>query len=183
MIESIIHKRRSVFPDQYNGKPVSKEIIEKLLEAANTAPTHKRTEPWRFKVVRGDMLEKLGLFLSYKYLETEANPKEFKARKLIENPKKASAIILICMQKDPQERLPVWEEVAAVAMAVQNMYLCCAEWEIGCYWSSPGIVKYMGEFVDLNDGEECLGLFYLGRYDSLPEAVPRGSVTEKTAWL
>jgi len=183
MIFELIHKRRSVFPEQYNGDPIDQADIRRILEAANWAPTHKKTEPWRFKVLTGETREKLGLFLSLKYLETESRPKEFKAKKLLENPKMAAAVLCICMQRDPQERLPAWEEVAATAMAVQNMWLCCTELGIGCYWSSTGLIRYMGEFLELQEGEECLGLFYMGHYDGdLPE-VTRGPIEEKVTWM
>tara|TARA_R110000765_G_scaffold115226_1_gene208149 strand:+ start:260 stop:817 length:558 start_codon:yes stop_codon:yes gene_type:complete len=185
MVFDIIKKRRSIFPVQYNTTPIVKDDILKVLEAANWAPTHKKTEPWRFKVLQGEAKEKLGLFLSYKYLDTETNPKEFKAKKLIENPTRAGAIIVICMQRDLKESLPEWEEIAAVAMAVQNMWLCCTEMGIGAYWSSPGLIKYMDEFFDMNAGEVCLGFFYMGNYDNETEipAVTRTSIADKTVWL
>jgi nitroreductase len=183
MIFDLIKKRRSVFPAQYNDKPIAKKDLMRILEAANWAPTHKRTEPWRFKVLLGESREKLGLFLSYKYMDTEAKPKEIKTRKLIENPKKAAAIIAICMQRDPKESVPEWEEIAATAMAVQNMWLCCTELGIGCYWSSPGLIAYMGEFFDLSPGEKCLGFLYMGYSDGLPEAGMRQPVDEKTTWF
>lgn len=182
MIFDLIKKRRSVFPAQYNGKPIAKFDIEKILEAANWAPSHRKTEPWRFKVLQGVSKEKLGLFLSLKYMETMDKPKEMKVKKLIENPKKAGAIIAICMQRDPKESVPEWEEIAATAMAVQNMWLCCAEMGIGAYWSSPGLIKYMDEFFEMNEGERCLGFFYMGYSDDeLTEAI-RGSIADKVVW-
>ena len=54
-----IRNRRSVFPAQYTGEPVEKETIEQLLELANWAPTHKKTQPWRFKVIYGEGLKRL----------------------------------------------------------------------------------------------------------------------------
>ncbi|NAY92688.1 nitroreductase [Muricauda sp. JGD-17] len=183
MIFETIKKRRSVFPVQYSDKPIAKEILEQLLEAANWAPTHKKTEPWRFKVLMGESKAKLGLFLSYKYMETEPKPKQIKIKKLMENPKRAGAIIAICMQRDPKESVPEWEEMAATAMAVQNMWLCCAEMGIGCYWSSPGLIKYMDEFFDLNEGEKCLGFFYIGYYDGEVEQGIRGPISEKVEWM
>ncbi len=183
MIFDLIKNRRSVFPAQYNGKPIARADIERILEAANWAPTHKKTEPWRFRVLQGESQAKLGLFLSLKYMEHEPKPKQFKIEKLIENPKKAGAIIAICMQRDPLESLPEWEEIAATAMAVQNMWLCCTEMGIGCYWSSPGLVAHMDDFFDLNKGERCLGFFYMGHFDGeLPE-VSRGPLEAKVAWL
>lgn len=35
MIFDLIAKRRSIFPVQYNDKPIAKEDLEKILEAAN----------------------------------------------------------------------------------------------------------------------------------------------------
>ena len=154
-----------------------------FLEAANFAPTHKKTEPWRFKVLQGESKEKLGLFLSLKYMETDPKPKQFKVEKLIQNPRKAAAVIAICMQRDPQESLPEWEEVAATAMAVQNMWLCCTEMGIGSYWSSPGLIKYMDDFFELNTGEVCLGFFYMGYYDEEIPEVTRGTWQEKVTWM
>ncbi len=183
MIFELIKNRRSAFPVQYNEVPISKADIEELLEAANWAPNHKKTEPWRFKVLQGASKDKLGTFLVEKYRQIEEFPKDFKCKKLMENPKRSSAIIAICMQRDPKESIPEWEEIAAVAMAVQNMWLLCTEKGIGSYWSSPGLIKYMDEFFDLSEGEKCLGFFYMGYSDEeLPEGI-RTSIEDKVTWL
>ena len=183
MIFDVIKERRSVFPAQYTDTPIAREDIVKILEAANCAPTHKKTEPWRFKVLQGEAKEKLGLFLSLKYMETDPKPKQITVEKLIANPKKAGAIIAICMQRDPKNSLPEWEEIAATAMAVQNMWLCCTQMGIGCYWSSPGLIKYMDDFFDLNEGEKCLGFFYMGNYEGGIPEVARGSWEGTVTWM
>lgn len=183
MIFDIIKKRRSVFPVQYNDEPISKETIEKLLEAANWAPTHKKTEPWRFKVLMGAKKEALGKFMSDKYQEVDPKPKQLKIKKLQDNPVRSGAVIAICMQRDPNECIPEWEELAATAMAVQNMWLCCTEMGIGCYWSSPGLIKYIDEFFNLNEGEKCLGFLYMGYYDNPVEPSTRTPIEEKVEWF
>lgn len=183
MILDIIKIRRSIFPVQYNDEPIGKEEIEKVLEAANWAPNHKKTEPWRFKVIQGEAKDRLGSFLSKKYEELDASPKAIKIKKLRENPQRAAAVIAICMQRDPKQSVPEWEEIAAVSMAVQNMWLLCTEMGIGAYWSSPGLIKYMDEFFPMAAGEKCLGFFYMGRFDGeLPEG-KRSPITTKTEWI
>lgn len=183
MIFDLIKKRRSVFPSSYIDKPIAKADLEKILEAANWAPTHKKTEPWRFKVLQGDSQKQLGEFLSNKYQELDPKPKQIKIKKLLENPAKAGALIVISMQRDLNECVPEWEEIAATAMAVQNMWLCCTELGIGSYWSSPGLIKHMGEFIDLKEGERCLGFFYMGYYDmEIPEGV-RQPIADKVVWI
>lgn len=184
-INQIIQNRRAVFPAQYNDKPVSKEFIKILLQNANWAPTHKLTEPWRFKVVHGDSKERLAIFLSDTY--TDITPDDafspFKYKKIQNNCAAASYMIAICMQRDPKERVPEWEEVAATAMAVQNMWLTCAANDIGCYWSSPGLIEYMDQFFELAEGERCLGFLYVGNYDK-EEGVSskRTGIDSKVEW-
>ncbi len=184
MIFDLIKERRSVFPAQYNDRPIAKDVIEKILEAANWAPNHNNTEPWRFKVLQSVASKTaLGDFLAKTYKEKTAKPKEFKYKKLKTMASKSAVVIAICMQRDAKESIPEWEEIAAVAMAVQNMWLCCTEMEIGAYWSSPGLIKFMNAFFDLNEGEKCLGFFYMGYYDGeLPE-VTRGPIADKVVWM
>ena len=183
MILDLIKKRRAVFPAQYNDKPIEKDLLLKILESANWAPTHRRTEPWRFKVVQGDSLEKLGAFMASKYEQIEERPKKIKIKKFKENPLRSAAVFLICMQRDPEESIPEWEEIAATAMAVQNMWLMCTELGIGSYWSSPSLIQYMDEFIRLENGERCLGLFYMGYYDGEIPGVDRISIDDKLTWL
>ena len=184
-VTELIRKRRSIFPKSYNGKPVSREIVQEVLENANWAPTHKLTEPWRFKVIAGGGLERLSQYLSAYYKEHTPAEKfsEVKFKKLKTNPLKASCIIAICMQRDADERVPEWEELAAVGCAVQNMYLTCTAHGIGCYWSTPKAALAADEFLGLEEGERCLGLFYMG-YHNAPE-IPgkRTPIEEKIKWI
>ena len=80
MIFDLIKKRRSIFPAQYIEKSIAKADIEKILEAANWAPNHKKTEPWRFKVLQGEKKAELGQFLSDTYINITPKPKQIKAK-------------------------------------------------------------------------------------------------------
>jgi len=66
-LSELIRKRRSIFPKTYNDQPIDQAIIEELLENANWAPTHRKTEPWRFQVVQGDALKRLSDYLGEAY--------------------------------------------------------------------------------------------------------------------
>jgi nitroreductase len=94
------------------------------------------------------------------------------------------AVIAICMQRDPKESVPEWEEVAAVAMAVQNMWLVAHQKGIGAYWSSPSFITEMHRFFEFNEGEKCLGFFYMGKYDDgLEPGIRNSSIEDKTLWM
>ncbi|MGB5941701.1 MAG: nitroreductase [Leeuwenhoekiella sp.] len=180
-----IAARRSVFPEQFTKEPIPKEKIELLLQAANWAPTHRKTEPWRFKVCQGEAIGNLADFLAEKYKETTPPKKfsEFKMKKTKAKPRMAAAVIAICMQRDPRESLPEWEEIAAMAMAVQNLWLAATALGLGGYWSSPATISEMGDFFNLAEGENCYGFFYLGNYEGELFEGTRGNWEEKVEWI
>ena len=185
VVDEAIRERRSVFPPQYNGRKIDEETIKEILQNANWAPTHKLTEPWRFKVLTGSATHRLGEWMAEKYKESNGGNQflEKKYEKLKSNPQKAAAIILICMQRDPEGRLPEWEELASVAMAVQNMWLSCHTRGIGAYWSSPPMIEHMGQFIPMENGEKCYGLFYMGYCDENLPTAARNSIDDKVTWL
>ncbi len=185
MLNELIRKRRSIFPKTYTDEPLDPEVIRQVLENANWAPTHRLTEPWRFQVFRGAALERLGDYLGewYKTHTPEEAFSEKKYEKTRNNPRKSGCVIAICMRRDPEQRVPEWEELAAVACAVQNMWLTCTAYGVGCYWSTPRSILEADAFLGLEEGERCLGLFYMGNHQ-MPE-IPgkRGSVDDKVTWV
>ena len=77
---------------------------------------------------------------------------------------------IVLIQMKTSGLLPEWEELAATAMAVQNMWLMCTALGIGSYWSSPSTITQMDEFMPMDENEKCIGIFYMGKLkNSLPE--------------
>ena len=187
-ISRLIRNRRSVFPAQYSGEIISKEIIEEILENANWAPTHKFTEPWRFTVFTGDGLVQLANFMSdiYKKVSSEnATFDKTKYEKLRSKPLLASHIISIGMKRDKLERLPEVEEIEAVACAVQNMYLTASALGVGCYWGSGGITYFeeAKPFFNLSEKDKLLGFMYFGIPKSKLQTGKRGPIEQKVRWV
>jgi nitroreductase len=183
-LSKIIHERRAIFPMVYIDKPISNKIILDILENANWAPTHKRTEPWRFKIFKGKSLNDLSQYLGDYYRQnTEKHQySEIKFKKTVQKPLKSGCVIAICMYNNPEINIPEWEEVAAVACAVQNMWLSCTALNIGCYWSSPKSIINGNEFLGLSEHEKCLGLFYMGYTKELEFKGIRTPIEDKIEW-
>lgn len=162
VLKHIIEERRSVFPKDYTGEEIPEHILNEVLSAAVLAPNHKRTKPWRFRVFKGD--EKLTIGRELQRIYKEVTPDfQFLQKKYDDfmfKVTQAGAIITIVVEYS--SLVPDWEELAATAMAVQNMYLTCTANNIGCYWGSPALIKHFGEFLKLEDGQQCLGFFYMG---------------------
>ncbi|MFY0601245.1 MAG: nitroreductase [Cyclobacteriaceae bacterium] len=184
-VHRLIRSRRSVYPQQYIQKEISDAVLKNILENANWAPTHKMTQPWKFKVMKGASQKAFGIFMSEKYrsIEKRESFSIAKYEKLKMNPQKAGALVAICLERDSKERVPEWEEYASVAMAVQNMWLTCTAYGIGSYWSTPSLIKYFGEFESLEPNERCIGLFYMGYHQPLASFPKREAIEEKVKWL
>ncbi|MCC6461856.1 MAG: nitroreductase [Saprospiraceae bacterium] len=185
-IGALIRRRRSVFPKFYlQDKPIDRQIIEQLLENAIWAPTHKRTEPWRFQVFHSpESIQQLGDYMS-EFYRLNTPSEAFSEEKMIksgENPRRAGAVIALVLHRELIESIPEFEEVAALAMAVQNMWLSCTALGLGCYWSTPRAALEAGTFLELAPNERCLGLFYLAWHEMPEVEGKRGPLADKVRW-
>ncbi len=189
-VNKIIRNRRSQFIAQFKeNDPVDDSIIAELLENANWAPTHKMTEPWRFMVFSGEGLNKLAEFQSNLYKERSEKTGNFieaTYKKLKDNPLKASHIISIGLKRDQRANLPEMEEVAAVAMAVQNMYLTASARGLAAYWGTGGPTFWpeAKPFFDLGEEDQLMGFFYVAKpaADGWPQG-RRKPISEKVKWV
>jgi len=184
-----IASRRSVFPKEFEEGSVSMTEIELLLEAAKWAPTHKLTEPWRFSVIISVEKKNELISLQQEALLTEKGRSEMamaKATKFRMIGEKSSAVIAIIMKRDPQERLPVNEELWSVACAVQNIHLHASSLNIGGYWSTGAMTNHpsIRKFLNLGEKDIHMGWFYLGRYTKEKTLIKsRLNQEEYVAWL
>jgi nitroreductase len=184
-LNEIIKNRRATPPRFMAKKEVDRELILTLLENANWAPTHKNTEPWRFIVFQGETKQKLAqtifTFLDEKYNQGEEinMQKDIKFRdNLIHVP----VVMAIVLQRDAAERIPEWEEIAAVSMAVQNMWLTATDLGLGAFWATPPFLTLLHSLLELNPDQKLLGFFFVGHVAMDYPSPGRGPVSEKTVW-
>lgn len=163
--QKLILGRRSHYVKEFTGEIVPDDVIERMLANAQSAPNHKATKPWRFHVFKGEALHKLCLAMEDFYLKnTEAEKfSQQKLDKIRTYKEKISHIISIGMH--PSGMVPEWEELAATAAAVQNMWLTLGdEKHAAGYWSSGNGTgtEFMRDFTGLESGDKQLGFFFLG---------------------
>lgn len=178
-----IENRRSIFPNLFTGEAIDDSRVLKLLNAANQAPNHRNTEPWRFIVFGEESKLDLATYLQTFYKEHTPTEKykDLKYHKISKKVTSSSHIIAICYELSGQ--VPEWEELAATACAVQNLWLAATADGLGGYWSSPKSMSEAGEFLDLPDNQKCIGLFYLGvPMAGRPPKKEKGNILEKIIW-
>lgn len=186
-LRKAIEGRRTIKPDLYTGETIADTFVEEILEAANWAPTHGYTEPWRFVVYSGDGLARLGQFLA-DLDQPDADADDFNTKRyerLRERPTLASHVIAIGMKRGENPKVPEVEEICSVAMAVQNMWLTAHALGLASYWST-GHLAFMPEvrnFMGLGEADRSLGFFYLGRTTTEPKPGRRlSTIDDKVQW-
>ena len=185
-INELIRERRSIYPEQFSDRKVHREQIEVILNNAQWAPTHGNTQPWRFKVFMNEGRQELSSFLGQTYLDLipKEDQNDMKLKKLMSRPLKASVVIAVSMKRQPEEKILEIEEIEAVACAIQNMHLTCTAYGLGGFWSTPKLIytQKMNEFLNLEEKDKCLGLFYIGYPDIEWPKSHRKPIEYTTEW-
>jgi nitroreductase len=180
----LIRFRRSINQAFLRPDAVANYIIEEMLEAAMYAPSHGRTDPWRFTVFTGEARRALGETFATSYkLGTPAD--KYKAEnETAQRERVWLAPVWISVGMQPSGKFPEWEEVAAVSCAVQNMNLVAASYGLGCYWTSGMVTLHENtvKFVGLTLPAKTLGFLYIGYPKDEYPASTQKDWREKVTW-
>jgi nitroreductase len=187
ILQNIIRNRRSTKPADMNGQLIDNALVHQLLELADWAPTHGKTEPWRFIVYEG--AAKKAFFADHAELyKNNTDPEKFmrgKYEKLQQQGDPVSHIIVVYMKRTLQNSIPADEEAAAVAAAIENLLLGASALNIGVLWSTGGMTHHpsMKTYLGLKDEDMVMGILHLG-YTDLPlkEGKRNIPLVEKTDW-
>lgn len=187
-LQHIIKSRRSVSWAKMNGGIVPDTEMAAILALADWAPTHARTEPWRFYVYAGDAKSNFGVMHANLYWEhtPEESRQETVKQKLKTNVDLASHVVLAVMKRGANDKIPVLEEIAAASCAIQNVLLGATAKGIASFWSTGGLVlkKPMKEAMKLGEDDHILGLLYFGHTDEpAREGLRNTPLSEKILWM
>ena len=187
-LAAIIKNRRSVGWAKMNGKIIPDETVNELLSLADWAPTHGRTEPWRFFVYGGAALKQFGLAHADLYWQHTSEEKRQEAtfEKLQHNVDNASHLVIAVMKRGENVKIPQIEEVAAASAAIQNILLGATALGISSFWSTGGMTHThaLKEYLHLGPDDIIMGLIFLGYSDENPkEGIRNIAITEKVKWL
>jgi nitroreductase len=156
-VETAIRTRRT--HKAYGAEPVPPDELEELLALARFAPNHHLTEPWRFRVLGPETLERL---------IAAGEPSE--ASKLRRAPTLVVASATLTGDEH-QNR----EDLLATACAVYAVLLAAHGRGLASYWRTPKVLSTPEgrAAVGLPDDEELVALIHLGRPVTSPPAKER----------
>jgi nitroreductase len=160
VIEDLATRRRTnlqVDP----GRPVPDALLDRLIAIAGTAPNHKRTFPWRFRIVTGDGRARLGAALATD-LEAGGEP-EYKAIKARGKYLRAPVVLAIASRAADNEELTK-ENRDAVSAAIQNLLLAATAAGLASYWSTGAAMHSdrLRSVCEMDETDTMVGLVYIG---------------------
>lgn len=190
-----IGSRRSI--RKFKPEAVSREQLERIINAGISAPSSKNRQPWRFVVVSGkskkevlDAMENgLQREKSHPFLTRSAILLR-DAEHTLEIMKQAPSVIFIMnpLGADLQKTLSVSERVSeicntlSIGAAIENMSLAAVELGLGTLW----ICNTFFAFPELTEALHTKGVLYaalaVGYPDEAPLPRPRKSIDEVTEW-
>ena len=167
-------------------RPVGREMIETVLEAAIWAPNHHLTEPWRFVVISGDERKRLGEASAEAVLSTPANPPP--QPEMVERertrPLTAPVVIAVICSPNQEKHAMVQEELVAGGGALQNMLLAAHSIGLGTKIKT-GAYSYsqvIRSFLKMKDSESLIAFVYLGFPEGEARPGKRMGLEGKVDW-
>jgi nitroreductase len=164
-VEEAIRTRRT--HKAYAPRRLERSEIEQLLELARWAPNHHLTEPWHFRVVGPQALERLK-----RAAGPEAAPKLDRAPTLI-----------VCSAELTGDPLTDEEDLNSAAVAAYIVLLAAHSRGFAGYWRTPDVLRTDEgrAAVGLAPNEHFVGLLHLGhpvQEKRPPERVPVEQIVE-----
>jgi nitroreductase len=188
-----IKNRSSMGVARLSSHAVPRAIIETALDAANWAPSHGETEPWRFTVFTEDGRRGLGEAFAQAYQEDAEREGSFKSAtfesqrgRVWDAPVWISLGIEPMLLPNGSPKMGLEEEGMALACAVQNLHLVANAQGLAGMWLSQGVMvhPHVATYVGLNAPYARLfGFFVLG-WPNIPwPEGERGDLSTKVRWV
>ena len=165
----LLATRRSLKPEAMKHEPLDPQVLRACLDAAQWAPTHGMTEPWRFIhfASRPAQVE-LGGILQKTYLtacrESGKPPKEAKVAKFATRVHCGGALLGVFADCGRNPSIPPADEWFATACAVQNVALAATHFGLGLFWGTGPYAHHpsIGAALELPEAARFMGLLFLG---------------------
>ncbi|BBI33444.1 nitroreductase [Cohnella abietis] len=181
-IATTVRERRTI--NDFNGQPVSKEVLIELLNDAVWAPFHSKTEPWRFILFHGDGRRQFSDAVLRTYSQEKREQYADRVSDTYCNVVPVHLLVLIREELRQKE----WEEAFAAASAlIQNLQLLAWERKIGVVWKTNDYNENseFREGTGVKPGEKVVGTLHMGYFDpkKVRRAKPRTPAETLITWV
>lgn len=149
-----------------NPAPQSAELA-RVIRCALRAPDHGRMRPWRFVVVEGEGLYKLGTAFEEATKIDSPNAEASSLERARGLPLRAPMIIMVAATPTENPKVPRIEQVIAAGIAAQNIQLALHGLGYGCMWRTGAMAAHphVKSLFHLKESDEIVAFLYVGTID------------------
>jgi nitroreductase len=173
---------------RFQPDPVSRDLIERLLECAVRAPNHKLTEPWRFVVLTGGARDCFAEIRARHRVKRFVDPGGPEARAAADKVKREATetpvyvVVLVAVSPDEITRE---EDYAAAMMATANLMTAAQSLGLGSYLRTGGVMQdpALLELAAVPETFRIVGILSLGYPADQEPPRRRKPAAEVTRWL
>lgn len=169
-VEAAIRGRRT--HKAFGDGPLDRRTLEELFELARWAPNHRQTNPWRFRVLGPQALERL----------KQADGDPVKARKFDRAPTLVAVTARSAPDADDRVRR---EDLLAAGCAAYIVLLAASARGIAGFWRTPIVLDRPEGLAALGipADEQPVGLLHLGPPRQPPRPPERAPLTDVVSYL
>lgn len=160
-----LSSRQSIKADELHDPAPDDAALERLLNAAVTAPDHGAVRPWRFVVIRGEARERLADVFENALRARDPAVGEAEVAALRAKPLRSPLIVAVAAEiTENHPKVPPEEQVIATACAAQNLLLAAHADGWGAIlltgWTAhdPTVRKALG----FAEKDHLIGYVYMG---------------------
>ena len=185
-VDDLLLGRRSV--RLFRDAPLDEADLRRALEVAVWAPNHRRTEPWRFIVVRAETQHRLADRAGELKRLAHPRPDGPEAASVAARAREelvAAAALLAVVQRLAEDPAVAMEDYAACALATDRALLALWARGVAGRWSTGGITRDEQTLTLLGVGskERLVFLSPLGYPAAVPTRPAPHSAESRTTWL
>lgn len=161
-------KNRVSCPKLTQPAPSEGELAE-VFSCAMRAPDHARLRPWRYHVVQGAALQKLGeVFADVAKASGECS--EAKIEKCRNMPLRSPLMVVAVCEPQANNKVPEIEQLLAVGAGVQNMQIAISSLGYGSVWRTGEMAEapLVKEAFNISEKGHIVAFLYIGTPEKLP---------------
>tara|TARA_B100000900_G_scaffold390496_1_gene384271 strand:- start:1336 stop:1908 length:573 start_codon:yes stop_codon:yes gene_type:complete len=171
--QDVLKSRRTVH--RFADRPIEEAIVNQALEAANQAPCHKHTHPWKFYLLgektRQTLVPTITHLAAAKSEQKKSPDPEHDSKRAIGKVMNPPLLVAVTNKQSPQDPFRQKEDYAASVCALHNMVLSLWGNGVSAKWSTGGLTRHPETYENLGidpKKEEIIGFVKAGYADALP---------------
>jgi len=183
--QDVIRDRHAV--RDFDGRPIEADVLKRVVEAAELAPSSMNSQPWHFYVATGETRQAVGRVVAQttvhlsEYMDVLGPERYEQAVKWYSSLGDAPVVVIVTIPR-PADDFGALNEHLSVGGAIENFMLAAVNEGLGTcnvtfsFW----VRDDLAEAVGAGDDEEVVSIIVVGHPSQEPPLAPAHEFTHTT---